>query len=121
MRQDIPHLSILVTDDHATVGPLVIPGKSPCLRCLDLHRVDHDPAWPMLATQLMNIQLREPQPEESLLSGLTAYLAAGQGLIVLADGTPSTVGSTMEFGVGSYVPALRKWTVHPDCGCCDLE
>lgn len=121
MRQDIPHLSILMSDDHATVGPVVIPGKSPCLQCLDLHRLDHDPAWPMLATQLMNIQLSEPQPEESLLAGLTAYLAAGQVLSVLAAGTPKAVGSTMEFRVGSYMPALRKWTMHPDCGCSHLE
>src|SRR5690625_7382531 len=93
MRQDIPHLSILMADDHATVDPVVIPGKSPCLRCLDLHRDDHEPAWPMLATQLMTIQLSETQPEKTRLSGLADYPAAGHVLSDLTAGTPCTVGS----------------------------
>ena len=34
------------------VGPLVLPGRSSCQRCHDLHRADRDPAWPSIAAQL---------------------------------------------------------------------
>lgn len=34
------------------VGPLVIPGRTSCLQCADLHRTDRDAAWPAVATQL---------------------------------------------------------------------
>ncbi|MGH3430342.1 MAG: hypothetical protein ACRDQZ_22700, partial [Mycobacteriales bacterium] len=48
----VPHLPVLLRDGTVIVGPLVIPGRTTCLNCLDLHRGDRDPEWPVLASQL---------------------------------------------------------------------
>jgi len=117
MRHDVAHIAIVLSEGRATVGPFVIPGQTPCLQCLDLHRLDIDPAWPMLATQLMNIELDEQCPEESVLAGLVAHLGAGQILSAIAGSQPLTTAATMELTVTDYVPALREWSIHPDCGC----
>jgi hypothetical protein len=51
----VPHLPVRMRDGAGLVGPLVIPGVSSCLCCVDLHRTDRDPAWPALAAQLRDV------------------------------------------------------------------
>ena len=53
LRRDIPHLPVVFSDGEIRVGPLVEPGHGPCLYCLELARVDEDPAWPAIACQLV--------------------------------------------------------------------
>ena len=48
-RDDAPHLPLVFTASGAEVGPLVLPGRSACLACLDSHRTAADSAWPVLA------------------------------------------------------------------------
>ena len=49
----VTHLVAGVRETTAVVGPLVLPGRTGCLRCGDLHRADRDPAWPVVAAQLV--------------------------------------------------------------------
>ena len=46
VRAGVTHLLVRVVETTAIVGPLVVPGRTSCLRCHDLHRTDRDPAWP---------------------------------------------------------------------------
>ena len=52
MPRRTPHLLVRVRDGNGLVGPMVVPGVTSCLRCADLHRSDHDAAWPAVAAQL---------------------------------------------------------------------
>ena len=54
----VAHLVAGVRETTAVVGPLVLPGRTGCLRCGDLHRADRDPAWPVVAAQLVGIRRR---------------------------------------------------------------
>ena len=51
-RQNIPHLPVGFYDGRAALGPLVLPGKTACLSCMDAHTSSFDPQWPMLRLQL---------------------------------------------------------------------
>lgn len=42
MREDAPHLPIVFSGTRAMVGPLVVPGRTACLACVDAHRYDAD-------------------------------------------------------------------------------
>ena len=53
VAERIPHLPVRLRDGAALVGPLVLPGRTSCVRCTDHHRADADPGWPGLAAQLM--------------------------------------------------------------------
>ena len=51
LRRDVPHLSVVDDERGITIGPLVEPGRGPCLRCIELARRDADTAWPAIAAQ----------------------------------------------------------------------
>ncbi|MGF6821619.1 hypothetical protein M2317_000505 [Microbacterium sp. ZKA21] len=52
-REDIVHLPVAFDFGGVSVGPLVVPGETPCLSCRDGHERDRDPAWPLLHCQLV--------------------------------------------------------------------
>lgn len=125
LRRDIPHLAVVFGDAGATVGPLVRPGETACLRCLDLHRRDADPAWPALAAQLHT----RPAPGESeLVCGAVASAAAAAVLAALGDRPPTPraarrAGTAPRTATASrYDTGTARWTEfgyepHPECGC----
>src|SRR5213078_4215301 len=92
----IPHLVAEVRAEVGVVGPLVFPGVSACLRCLDLTRSDRDPGWPALAVQLDSAH-RAVAPCDSSLALAVAAQTALQAL-AFVDGAPlpSTLGGTLE-------------------------
>jgi len=122
-----PHLSIVVREADAVVGPLVVPGDGPCLRCLDLHRTDTDPAWPLLVAQLLGAPSGPatgpnagPGGEVGTVAGVCAALGSAAVLGHLGGTSSHLRGVTFEVGLPDVVPRRRTWAVHPDCGCTAL-
>lgn len=113
VRDDHPHLYVRPLLGGAVVGPLVRPGRSPCLGCLDQVRTDADRAWPALLAQLC----RRPMPVEPLLAGWAAGTAVTQLLTELNGGAPATLAGTFELTAADTEPRLRQWPMHPICGC----
>lgn len=113
LRQDEPHLLVRSLGDAVWVGPLVIPGRTPCLRCTDLTRAGADPGWPTVLAQLGRLRLRLP----ALLTGWAAAVAATQALAFLDGGRPETAGATMELTAADLRTELRIWPSHAECGC----
>ncbi|MFB9375531.1 hypothetical protein ACFFKU_05000 [Kineococcus gynurae] len=108
------HLSVVLRDTDAVVGPLVRPGAGPCLRCLDLHRSDADADWPLVAAQLSH---GPPALEETASAALVAGLAAVQVLAHLDGAEATTVHASLEVALPEGWVVPRSWTVHPGCGC----
>ena len=52
MRNGMPHVAISPRTQSVRIGPLVIPGRSPCLQCLHLTRTDRDRHFPLLSLRL---------------------------------------------------------------------
>lgn len=121
LSSDTPHLPIVVDGSGIHVGPLVMPGETGCLHCVDLHRIDRDSAWPVLATQLLERTAPEPAP---LLTLEAASLAAR--FIAGSASAAQRFASTAEAGVSVSVRAAdarREWhrhRPHPLCGCQSL-
>ena len=116
MRERVPHLPVVLRDGAGIVGPLVLPGAGPCLRCLDRARADADPGWPTLACQLFG---RAGRASAQILR-MTAAVAAQQVAAVAAGrwdaaDPPDVLGCTLEVE-GSAI-AVRRWFMHPGCGC----
>jgi len=112
-----PHLAVYAHESVAVVGPLVSPGRSSCLRCVELRRADVDPAWPKLAAQLA-----VTAPNAGLAcTQLAAALAAEQALAALAGpdagNRPPIWGATLELDPVRGVLHRRSWPIHPRCGC----
>lgn len=102
------------------VGPFVHPGRTPCLRCLDLTRRDADPAWPTLLPQLCRTRL----PVVPLLASWAAATALTQIAAACPadrepaeDTLPSTAVGTVEMTAADCEVQYRRWPVHPGCHC----
>ncbi|SER97491.1 bacteriocin biosynthesis cyclodehydratase domain-containing protein [Lentzea albida] len=114
-----PHLAVRVREGVGIVGPLVLPGRSSCLNCADLHRADQDPAWPVIAAQLVG----RPASTDVLFASGTAALAVAQVLesLVYVNGheqaPPAVLNATLELDLATGVAERRSWYPHPDCQC----
>lgn len=112
LRLDQPHLLVRSLGDAVWVGPLVLPGRTSCVRCADLTRRNADQEWPMVLAQLDRLRL----PVPDLLTGWAASTAAAQALAFLAGQVPETAGATLELNADLHIE-LRRWPAHPECGC----
>ena len=122
VHRAVPHLAVVVAADRVVVGPLVVPGCGPCLRCLHLHRCDRDPAWPQLVAQLTRPSVTGPVPRGEAASTTAATgLTALQALSYL-DGVvrPVSLGRTLDLALPDGLVERRRWTPHPRCGCTRL-
>ena len=116
----VPHLVAEVRDTVGVVGPLVLPGRTSCLRCSELTRTDLDPGWPVLSAQLAS-----PSRHRDACDGPLAVMVAAQAamqVLHLVDGTtdPAALGGTLELALPDWRWRRRTWPVHPACGCTDL-
>jgi len=112
----IVHLSSTVLGSGAVVGPLVIPGRTSCLRCADLHRAERDPCWPAFAIQLTRKRRRRVASEAALCVA-AAGVTVGQALQHLDGHRPETVDGTMEWRLPDWRLRRRTWPPHHGCGC----
>lgn len=127
VRAGTPHLLVAVRETTAVVGPLVLPGLTCCLGCLDHHRAERDPAWPVVAAQLDRRGRAGPGGRagtdacDVALAGLAAALAALQALAWLdapvCGPPPATAGGTLELALPDWRVRRRSWAVHPSCSC----
>ena len=118
MRDQRPHLAASADEAIGIVGPLVIPGRTACLRCMDLTRTDRDPAWPLILAQLAG---RAPDPLacDAPLAAAVAAQAAAQGLAfidraVVAD---AVTNGTLELVLPGWQWRRRTWMPHQACSC----
>jgi hypothetical protein len=118
----VPHLYAGVRELVGVVGPLVLPGRSSCLRCHDLHRSDRDPSWPRVAAQLAATErgrqaVRAPAPCDIILATVVAAYAAMHALLYLDGGLPPIVDGTIEIAMPDGRLRRRSWSTHPACTC----
>jgi hypothetical protein len=116
LRAGVTHLLARVVETTGIVGPLVLPGRSSCLRCHDLHRADRDPAWPRILAQA------ESHPPGAAACDVTVAtqvgaLAAQQVLAHLDGFEAATVDGTVETHLPYGLPRRRGWRAHPACSC----
>ncbi len=114
----VPHLAVLASEAIGIVGPLVIPGRTTCVRCLDYARAGKDPAWPLILAQ---IATRRPDPPacDAVLAASVAAQAAAQALAAI-DKTPAAsaaLNGTLEIVLPDWRWRRRTWQRHPACPC----
>jgi hypothetical protein len=121
LRAGLPHLLASVRENTGVVGPFVLPGRTSCHRCHELHRTDRDPAWPSVSAQLA-----APGPGVAPCDVVLATsVAASASLMALAFleqdrrgwPLPLAADGTVEIAQATGRVRRRSWTRHPACGC----
>jgi bacteriocin biosynthesis cyclodehydratase domain-containing protein len=118
LRAGVPHLTASASEAIGVVGPLVVPGRTACLRCLDLTRADRDPAWPLILAQLAGGGA-DPPACDAILATAVAAQAAAQALSFVDRGTAATaaVNGTLELVLPGWRWRRRTWLPHQYCLC----
>ena len=120
VRQAVPHLAVSASEAIGVVGPLVLPGRSACLRCLDLARAERDPAWPLILAQLASQAAADPLGCDTVLATTVAAQAAAQALAFVdqnAEAAAAVTNGTLELVLPGWQWRRRSWHPHPQCGC----
>lgn len=115
-----PHLFVATYAERAVVGPLVVPGRTGCLRCRHLHRRDADPTWPVVAVQWSHAiaALRCP-PTDPLLARMAADWATllVRTWVDLPGEVDTWGGWRLEISLPLGDPRSVECPPHPLCGC----
>src|SRR4051794_37163876 len=109
VRAGQPHLVVGAGPRGFRVGPLVDPGATACLRCVDAHLAELDPRRGVVVEQLAG---RTTAPDDPVLETLAASWAVRDVLRYLAGATPSTWSASIELDVDGD-PHRRVWSRHP--------
>jgi hypothetical protein len=119
----LPHLVIhQPIGDEIVVGPMVIPGETPCIRCLSLYEIDN-----FGYTRLERIALNEVNELPAITAHYIAAIAASQILNFIDQinsTSPAEIARNTGIGEVSYInfqrltePQVVAIARHPRCGC----
>lgn len=114
----VPHLAVSANEAIGIVGPLVQPGTTACLRCLDHSRTERDPAWPLILAQLTARRADPPACDATLATAVAAQAAAQA--IAFADRSPlaeATTNGTLELVLPGWQWRRRTWRPNRGCTC----
>jgi hypothetical protein len=125
VRADVAHFVAATRDGCGVVGPLVLPGRTACLRCLDIERSAVDTAWPAIVAQLPRPL---STPAGSLVRAVSAVLDAATAVVTVRDALAQLAGDVAlthnaTLRIGPDLSQLRRyrWSLQPGCGCALLS
>lgn len=111
MSDQSRHLLVEIPSSaEVRVGPLVIPGKSPCFRCITLTEKPHSHETPRIEESVSDVG--------SALS-LAVASAIALDLIAFADRDESVfLATSFIYSMRHYQQAeIQRWSQHHACGC----
>ncbi len=118
LNRDVPHLALSFEVDHASVSPLIVPGRGPCLFCLEQARVNQDPSWPVLASQLITTKERLDDSASRLFCAGVAIqkiLSHLDSVGEFRQTEKELVGYRLNLANGSI--SEFRWPEHEACSC----
>jgi hypothetical protein len=111
---DTAHLFAATSTNTSLISSVIRPGKSPCLRCLHLHRCDQDPQWP-----LIDLQVSQNPVLDS--AGISLVMKTAMEVTRLISGWVDGVelADSYLLKLGKRLDAVETYPTffHPSCGC----
>jgi bacteriocin biosynthesis cyclodehydratase domain-containing protein len=109
----VPHLAVRWTTTGGVIGPFVLPGRTSCLHCHDLHRADADAGWPSVRLVLG----RQAAVPTVVLATRLSSLVVDDVLRFVDGREPHTVDGTLDIDLDAWAVRRRSWRRHPRCHC----
>jgi bacteriocin biosynthesis cyclodehydratase domain-containing protein len=117
MTTGLPHLPVRTMGDMAMIGPLVLPGRTPCVRCADLQQSENDPSWPRYLAHLGPPRSGELPPRDTPLA-LSAVACTVQTALSFLDGeSPAALGGVLCIAPDAHTAVRIELPPHAACTC----
>ncbi|EMY33528.1 NAD/FAD binding protein, UBA/THIF-type [Arthrobacter crystallopoietes BAB-32] len=114
-----PHLAVLLRESDALVGPLVVPGETACLDCVDRHQAQKDRDWNEISGLLRQSDSAGlPAVDEVAQSIAAAGIATLQALLFL-DGRnrPAAWSAVLQLRSADGTVGRHEYEPHSACVC----
>ena len=114
-----PHLYGGVVEGTGVVGPLVLPGVTPCAGCALRTRAEREPSWPLLVAQWRtSARRRSSVPACDLaLATMVAGATASYALSFLDGDGGCAAGYRLRFALPHLLPSTEQFAPHTECPC----
>lgn len=112
MNRDVPHLAVIFSEAGVMVSHLVLPGITPCLACVEIHKLEQDPHWAKTAPQLAHLE-RDLADSSLSLFGASVALSLCLNLIDSIESVGDLVATKME----RTSKVLQLEVESRNCGC----
>lgn len=119
LARGVTHQLVRAVEGELVIGPLVVPGRSPCLRCLDAHHACDDPLHPALVDRHHRAVRHDgvAEPVDSALAALATAWAVRDLTAHLDGERPPSVAATVHVSPDLGALSVVAWAPHPGCGC----
>jgi hypothetical protein len=115
LANDVPHLAVSFDEAGVSVSPIIVPGVTSCLACLNQKEIEIDPDWGLLACQ-MSLNPRDLADSASLL--FAAGVATHRALSYLdARVSLRAVGERRGLRLTNAGAVERIEYAETSCGC----
>ncbi len=120
MNRQVPHIAVVFDSTGVSVSPMITPGITPCLFCLEQQRIDSDEGWPVLASQLLTSELRFDDSASQLFA---AGIVLKKILQTIDSGPQSEpiAATGYRFLASDGTVSDLKWPMHKACSCGESE
>lgn len=54
LNRDVPHIVVTFDAQEVSISPMILPGQTACLFCLEIQRTQGNAQWPVIASQLIS-------------------------------------------------------------------
>lgn len=118
VNRDVPHVAVTFDTEFASISPMIIPGQTACLFCLDSMRTKHDANWPVLASQLIASQKKFDDAASQLFTAgvvIQKILARIDKVAGFELSEENLSGYRMNLKTGEITEFI--WPKHSACGC----
>ncbi|MER6140727.1 ThiF family adenylyltransferase [Streptomyces sparsogenes] len=112
-----PHLYAGVLEATGVLGPLVLPGITPCAGCAAAGRAEREPTWPRMLAQWRSGRRRAGWACDTALATVVAGVTAAHALGYLDGRLPPSAGVRLEAALPSLAWETRRIEPHPKCRC----
>lgn len=125
MQAGISHLPSAAIDGSVIIGPLVIPGVTPCLNCFDGHYGHQDAQWNSIRMQaagrpVTTDQLHVEASSLMVASIVARHLIPWQSRGCLPSEIPEILRHRSEIRLGDVHVSSTEITADPECMACQM-
>jgi len=116
ISRGVPHLLVDSPDTASiSIGPIVIPGQTPCARCISMTMEDQNPTWREISLQ------KQIQPAKEVPVAIAHHIAGLAALELLGfidEGQSELIGRSARIDYHRPIITVQQsFTRHPACGC----